>query len=127
EASTARIPVPSRAAIAPPATDVYLPSSTIDRRLPNGARFTILVGPYPVPAADAEVKALTDWLESAGYAVYSAIVDRGPDGVWQRVLAGAYGAPRVAQAELARMKAAAPALRARIVTADTARGAETTK
>jgi general secretion pathway protein A len=89
------------------------------RDLPLGASMTILVGSYPTasPRLSEDVRALTNWLESAGLPVYYAEVDHGPGGRWHRVLAGAYTDEDVARRELDRLKAAAPSLDARIVSA----------
>jgi hypothetical protein len=89
------------------------------RELPLGASMTILVGSYPTasPRISDDVRAMTNWLESAGLPVYYAEVDHGPDGRWHRVLAGAYTDADVARRELERLKAAAPALDARVVSA----------
>jgi hypothetical protein len=89
------------------------------RDLPLGASMTILVGSYPTasPRVPDDVRAMTNWLESAGLPVYYAEVDRGLGGRWHRVLAGAYTDADVARRELERLKAAAPALDARVVSA----------
>ena len=60
---------------------------------------------------------MTNWLESAGLPVYYAEVDHGPGGRWHRVLAGAYTDEDVARRELERLKAAAPTLDPRLVSA----------
>ena len=124
EARTA-IPVPAVAAPSPTAGIPSPAPPAIDRRLPAGASLTILTGSYPVPKGDADRRSLTQWLEASGYRVYYAQVDLGTAGVWQRVLAGAYTDLGVAEAEAARMNAAAPALEAKVVTSDTARGTGT--
>jgi type II secretory pathway predicted ATPase ExeA len=87
------------------------------RELPLTASMTILVGSYPTasPRVSEDVRAMTNWLESAGLPVYYAEVDHGPGGRWHRVLAGAYTDADLARHELERLKAAAPALDARIV------------
>jgi type II secretory pathway predicted ATPase ExeA len=89
------------------------------RDLPLGAAVTILVGSYPTasPRVSDDIRAMTNWLESAGLPVYYAEVDHGPGGRWHRVLAGAYTDEDVARRELERLKAAAPALDARVVSA----------
>ena len=60
----------------------------LDRHLPADAAVTILVSSYPLnePTAPAEIAALTDWLEGAGFRVFYAEVDLGSRGRWQRVL-----------------------------------------
>src|SRR5207244_13032946 len=77
-------PVPR--AIAPP---------RVDRHLPGGATLTVLVSSFPIaePSTMADVAALTEWLESAGFPVFYAEVDLGSRGRWHRVLAGAYTDP----------------------------------
>jgi type II secretory pathway predicted ATPase ExeA len=93
------------------------------RRLPAAAELTILAGSYPASlASEADVRSLTEWLEASGYAVYYATIDHGPDGRWQRVLAGAYTDADVAAADAARLKAAAPELDARVMNAAAATG-----
>jgi general secretion pathway protein A len=91
--------------------------------LPPHATLTILAGSFP--ATDdtrAEVAELTGWLKGSGYAVYYADIDRGPDGRWQRVLAGAYTDPAAAAADAARLNAVAPNLGARLLTSAAATG-----
>ena len=62
------------------------------RELPPEAALTILVWSYPLAEAGsaADIRVMTEWLESAGFRVYYADVDLGSRGRWQRVLAGAY-------------------------------------
>jgi type II secretory pathway predicted ATPase ExeA len=90
--------------------------------LPDDAGLTILVGSYPTtsPHISDDVRAMSNWLEAAGLPVYHAEVDLGSRGRWHRVLAGAYQDQDSAQRDVARLKAAAPALDARIVDARTA-------
>jgi len=103
--------------------------SAVNRALPADASFSILVGTYRVagdgPGEDVEngrnLRALTEWLESSGYAVYYADVDLGPTGRWQRVLAGAYTDPQLAQREADRLNVVVPGARARIIDAVSAR------
>jgi type II secretory pathway predicted ATPase ExeA len=93
--------------------------------LPPHATLTILAGTFP--ATDdtrAEVAELTEWLRGSGYDVYYADIDRGPDGRWQRVLAGAYTDPAVAAADAARLNAVAPDLGARLLTSAAATGTD---
>jgi hypothetical protein len=93
--------------------------------LPPHATLTILAGSFP--ATDdtrAEVAELTEWLRGSGYDVYYADIDRGPDGRWQRVLAGAYTDPAVAAADAARLNAVAPDLGARLLTSAAATGTD---
>ena len=91
----------------------------VSRHLPSAASLTILVGSYPTssPTFDSDVRALTDWLEASGYHVYYADVDRGSRGRWQRVLAGAYSDPEIAQREADRLNAAVPGADARVIVA----------
>jgi general secretion pathway protein A len=93
------------------------------RMLPASASLTILAGTFPVSERTrAEVVALTEWLQGSGYDVYYADIDRGPDGRWQRVLAGAYADPAIAAADVARLNAVAPELGARLMTSVAATG-----
>jgi type II secretory pathway predicted ATPase ExeA len=89
------------------------------RDLPLDATVTILVGSYPTasPRVSDEVRAITTWLELAGLPVYYAEIDHGPGGRWHRVLAGAYTDEESAMRDVERLKALAPALEARVVTA----------
>ncbi|HEV3058948.1 MAG TPA: AAA family ATPase [Vicinamibacterales bacterium] len=98
----------------PPAYDALK-----NRDLPLDAVLTILVGSYPTasPRVSDDVRAMTNWLEGSGLAVYYAEVDYGPGGRWHRVLAGAYADEDVARRELHRLKTAAPLLDARVVSA----------
>jgi type II secretory pathway predicted ATPase ExeA len=91
--------------------------------LPPHATLTILAGSFPATdATRAEVAELTEWLRGSGYDVYYAAIDRGPDGRWQRVLAGAYTDPAIAAADAARLNAVAPDLGARLLTSAAATG-----
>ncbi len=93
--------------------------------LPPHATLTILAGSFPVTDdARAEVAELTEWLKGSGYDVYYADIDRGPDGRWQRVLAGAYTDPAAAAADAARLNAVAPDLGARLLTSAAATGTD---
>jgi hypothetical protein len=96
-----------------------------NRDLPLDATVTILVGSYPTasPRVSEDVRAMTGWLEAAGFAVYYAEVDHGPGGRWHRVLAGAYTNEDDAKRDLDRLKAAAPSLESRIVNARAATSA----
>ena len=102
----------------------FAPPLPTDHRLPGDAAYTILAGSYPLAAGASEMQSVARWLEATGFRVYYTQVDLGAAGVWQRVLAGAYTELDVAQAEVARMNAAAPALEARVVTSARARGAD---
>jgi hypothetical protein len=87
------------------------------------------VGSYTVAPAGAETnignvgtagdvgngRALADWLETSGYTVYYADLDLGAKGRWQRVLAGAYTDPQVAQRDADRLNALVPGANARVV------------
>jgi type II secretory pathway predicted ATPase ExeA len=93
------------------------------RTLPDAATLTILAGSYPQSeTSDPDIRAMTQWLEAAGYRVYYASIDHGVDGRWQRVLAGAYTDFQQATSDAARIRAAAPELEARVVTAAAATG-----
>jgi general secretion pathway protein A len=117
----ARSAVPVRASSSA-SPDVGPLSVVPERRLPSDATLTILAGSYPVSTSEAEMRAVTEWLEASGFRVYFVRVDLGSAGIWQRVLAGAYTDPDVATAEVARLNIAAPALQAQLVTSDRARG-----
>jgi general secretion pathway protein A len=91
--------------------------------LPSHATLTILAGSFPANEdTRAEVAELAEWLKGSGYDVYYADVDRGPEGRWQRVLAGAYTDPAAAAADAARLNAVAPDLGARLLTSAAATG-----
>jgi hypothetical protein len=100
------------------------PHVSVTHRLPADAAFTILVGSYPIgePTTAADVAALTDWLESSGFAVFYADVDLGSRGRWQRILAGAYTDSESARRDADRLKIAAPQSDARLVSAGFATG-----
>jgi general secretion pathway protein A len=91
--------------------------------LPPEAEMTILAASYP-QGSSSEVRTLTEWLEASGYEVYHVEVDQGAEGRWQRVLAGTYTDAADAAAAAARLKAAAPALDAQVVTAAAATGSD---
>jgi hypothetical protein len=96
------------------------PGPLVNRRLPAGAALTILVDSYPDdPRSRPAAAELTQWLEASGYRVYYKHVDLGAEGRWQRVLAGAYTETdyEAAAWDAARLKAAAPALQAQVMTA----------
>ena len=102
------------------------PSGTMARarELPPGAAVTILVGSYvDSPQASDEVRAMTNWLETAGLLVFHAEVDRGPAGRWHRVLVGAYPDEKNAHEDLELLRSAAPSLDARIISARVATAA----
>jgi general secretion pathway protein A len=87
--------------------------SAVNRDVPPGVPLTILVGAYP--ASSDNLRALTERLETSGYDVYYSDVDLGPQGRWQRVLAGAYTDPQVAQRETDRVNLVVPGAEARVV------------
>jgi len=91
--------------------------SPLTRDVPSGAGLTILVGTYPASSAgfERDIRALTERLETSGYDVYYADVDLGPKGRWQRVLAGAYTDPQVAQREADRVNLVVPGAQARVI------------
>jgi len=115
-------PLASRSAVRPS-------QRVVNRHLPPDAAFTILVGSYPLAdqATPADVAALTDWLESSGFAVFHAEVDLGSRGRWQRVLAGVYADPESGRGDASRLKIAVPQSDARIVTASYAAGGSLTE
>jgi len=87
--------------------------SGVNREVLPGAPLTILVGVYP--ASSDNIRALTERLETSGYDVYYAEVDLGPTGRWQRVLAGAYTDPVVAEREADRLNLVVPGADARVI------------
>jgi general secretion pathway protein A len=93
--------------------------SAVSRDVPPGAALTILVGAYPASSTSLErdVRAVTERLETAGYNVYYANIDVGAKGRWQRVLAGAYTDPQIAQREADRVNMVVPGGGARVVDA----------
>src|SRR5262249_27802061 len=99
-----------------------------NHHLPPDAAFTILVSSYPLAdqATPADVVALTDWLESSGFAVFHTEVDLRSRGRWQRVLAGAYTDPESGRRDAGRVKTVVPQSEARVVTAAFATGAAAT-
>ena len=84
------------------------------RGLPSDAAMTILVGTYPASGA-GDIQALTERLETSGYTIYYADLDLGPKGRWQRVLAGAYTDPQVAQREADRVNLVVPGAEAHVI------------
>jgi len=120
-----RFTQPVEARSSGPASTAPVFDSLKNRDLPLDATLTILVGSYPTasPRVSEDVRAMTGWLEAAGFAVYYAEVDHGPGGRWHRVLAGAYTDEDAAKRDLDRLKAAAPSLESRIVNARAATSA----
>jgi type II secretory pathway predicted ATPase ExeA len=114
-------PVQARGVVAP-----VSPSADSKHRLPVEARHTVVVGSFPSaePGSAAAVHALTDWLGTFDLPVYYQDIELGPNGRWQRVLAGAYTDAESARRDADRLNTASPALDARVVTADEARHAE---
>ncbi|HEY6214721.1 MAG TPA: AAA family ATPase [Vicinamibacterales bacterium] len=116
------VPSPASTPIAP-APSRRRPTGSVDsHQLPRDAALTILVGSYPLGAATSgeNVRAMTDWLETSGFEVFYAEIDLGPQGHWQRVLAGAYTDAETARRDAARIIAAAPQLDAHVISADAA-------
>jgi len=91
----------------------------VTREVPHDTRLTIFVAAYRASSATLEqdVRALTEQLEASGYVVYYADVDLGARGRWQRVLAGTYTDPRLAQQEADRLNAAVPGVTAHVIDA----------
>ncbi|HEY3042751.1 MAG TPA: AAA family ATPase, partial [Vicinamibacterales bacterium] len=91
----------------------------VTRGLPPDAPMTILVGAYSASSASFErdIHTLTERLEASGYHVYYADLDLGPRGRWQRVLAGAYTDPQVAQHEADRVNLVVPGADAHVIDA----------
>ena len=109
-------------AVAPRPAPEHVPA--IDRELPADAAFTILIGSFPAgqEGTEAEVAALTSWLEGSGFRVFYADVNLGSGGRWQRVLAGSYGDAKTAARDAARLRAASPQSDVRLVSAGFAIG-----
>jgi hypothetical protein len=100
--------MPSAAAVGP------------ERQLPAGTALTVLVESYREgDKSERAVRELTTWLEASGHRVYYERVDLGAAGRWWRVLAGTYAEHQYETAswDAARLKAAAPVLQARVITA----------
>jgi hypothetical protein len=120
-------PVQAAAGEAPGRDVDRLPAATavsaVTRALPSDAPLSILVGAYPATGT-GNVRALTEWLELSGFAVYYADVDLGPKGRWQRVLAGAYTDPQIAQRDADRLNAVLPGANARVIEAASAARSE---
>ena len=95
-------------------------SARPERQLPADTALTVLVDSYREGAqSERAVRELTTWLEASGHRVYYERVDLGANGRWWRVLAGAYAEHQYETAswDAARIKAAAPVLQARVITA----------
>jgi len=91
-----------------------------ERQLPAGTALTVLVESYREgDKSERAVRELTTWLEASGHRVYYERVDLGAGGRWWRVLAGTYAEHQYETAswDAARLKAAAPVLQARVITA----------
>jgi type II secretory pathway predicted ATPase ExeA len=92
-----------------------------ERRLPQRTSWTILLGSYPLAAAndkstDDQAGAISHWLEMSGYDVYYADVDLGERGRWRHVLAGTYTGFQEANAAAVRLRATPLGANARVVT-----------
>ncbi len=99
-----------------------LVSLDLAREMPREATATILVGSFNVSGADAaaadrQIRALTGRVELAGFHVYYADVDRGAEGRWRRVLAGAYTDPVAARADAAELSHSLPEAEPRVMAA----------
>jgi type II secretory pathway predicted ATPase ExeA len=108
--------VEARAASAEPVLTSHsiAPAALIESpppRLPDLAAYTVAVGSFPADEVEQggpsvrRMRALTRWLEDAGYSVYYAEVDLGIRGRWRRVLAGAYGDYDAARAHEMQLRA----------------------
>jgi hypothetical protein len=100
------------------------PAAPADRRLPAGTALSVLVESYPDDeTSEAAVRELTAWLEASGHRVFYERVDLGAEGRRRRVLAGTYTEHEYEAAswDAARLKAAAPALQARVIATASAR------
>jgi len=86
------------------------------RPLPDTAKYTILAASFAVSREnEAEIRSLTEWLESSGHEVYYATVDLGQNGLWHRVLVGTYTELKRAMSDAARIHDAAPELAPRVL------------
>ena len=91
-----------------------------ERQIPAGTALTVLVESYREgDQSERAVRELTTWLEASGHRVYYELVDLGAEGRRWRVLAGTYKEHEYETAswDAARLKAAAPVLEARVITA----------
>ncbi len=91
--------------------------ASVNRRLPESAAASILVGAYPIstPQSAADLRSMTEWLEASGFHVYYSEIDSGLGQRWQRVLAGAYTDETTARVDAERLKHALPSLDAQVV------------
>jgi type II secretory pathway predicted ATPase ExeA len=89
------------------------------RPLPAGAALTVRVASFRTssPTSGRDVAALTRWLETSGFAAYTATVDLGDKGRWQQVFAGTYTDPEMARRAAGRLNAVMPQAGARVVKA----------
>jgi SPOR domain len=99
-----------------------------DRTLPPDTPLTIAAGSFALsrPTTAADVRALTDSLESSGFHVYYSEVDNGRDGRWQRVLVGTYTNLETAHADADLLKRLAPTVHFRVVSGPVAAGVTAT-
>ena len=115
-------PRPAQAAATATADPVTSPPApaVVDRRLPQDAALTILVGAYPLsePQSEGEIRSMTEWLEASGFKVYYAPIESASGGPWQRVLAGAYADAGTAHADAERLNRALPSMSVQVVAAD---------
>jgi len=100
------------------------PRGSSGRALPPDTPLTIAAGSFALSRATtaADVRALTDSLESSGFHVYYSEVDNGPDGRWQRVLVGTYTDLESAHADADLLKRLAPTGHFRVVSGAVAAG-----
>jgi len=90
-----------------------------ERRLPRDAALTIFIGAFPASRdSGGDLHTVTEWLEASGLPVYYADVDSEARGRWKRVFAGIYADVSAAQADVDRLKRAAPSIDARVVAGD---------
>jgi general secretion pathway protein A len=99
---------------------------TAPRELPADAALTVLAGSYARSAAtfDRDVRAMAEQLARSGFEVFYADVDRGADGQWRRLFAGAYTDPSAADREAARLARSLPGVEAHVLDATAARTSE---
>jgi general secretion pathway protein A len=117
-------PAPVRAADPPSVPSEPVPvraAGNPDRRLPDDAELTILVGSSPLSGPEGSSgpgpsDSIASSLERLGYRVYYAEVDLGAKGRWRRVLVGAYTDLEAARADAARLKGMPVAAQASVVT-----------
>jgi ABC-type uncharacterized transport system YnjBCD permease subunit len=104
------------------------PRDPSGRALPADTLLTIAAGSFPLSrvTSAAEIRALTDSLESWGFHVYYSEVDNGPEGRWQRVLVGTYTSRDAAHTDADLLKRLTSSANFRVVNGAVAAGVDTT-